>query len=1772
METKVVSKEQLLVDRLRAAAPAERLAMATNRICELTAEVLKLPSVEPVPADKTFDELGFDSLLALEFAEVLGDQTGLTLIGTLVFEFPTPNHIADHILDELGLASSSVTNGAAQPARSPPADTVAADEPIAIVSMACRFPGGIRTPEELWSVISSGRGVAGGFPTDRGWSGTGKGGFLYDAANFDSEFFGIAPREATAMDPQQRLLLEVTWEAIERAGLDPSTLSGSDTGTFVGIVQNDYGTRFGIDAAQGPLLTGTAASVASGRIAYTLGLQGPTLSVDTACSSSLVALHLAAQALRSQECSLALVGGVTVMASPFVFTEFERQGGLAADGRCKAFADSADGTAWSEGVGVLLVERLSDARRNGHPIVGLLRGSAINSDGPSNGLTAPNVRAQERVIANALESAGLEAADVELIEAHGTGTKLGDPIEAQALLASYCSERALPLWLGSLKSNIGHTQAAAGVAGVMKAVLALQHETIPPTLHVEQPSSMVDWSRALRLAVEPQPWPRMERERYAAVSSFGISGTNAHVILQQAPATDSSRSQSVEPVVWPLSAKSSDALSEQCKRLHEWVTTRSDISIEDVAATLARRTEFSHRVAVVGHDRKGLLDSLSRAVRSGIGKSGVGSLAEREVSVAFAFSGQGAQRPRAGAGLYEASSIFRAAFDEVCAELDRHLEHPILPIAMAEPGSPAAVRLNDTAYTQPALFALQVAQFRLLTSLGVEPQYLIGHSVGEISAAHVAGVMSLTDACALVAARGRLMSDAMPTGAMVAVACSEADAGSMIVGHEDKVSVAAVNGPAAVVLSGDPDALKEIIEARIDGRRHTWLKVGRAFHSPHVAHIVDELSKIAVGFSYSKPSIPIVSNLTGDMASDTDISTPDYWVRHARQPVRFADGLHTLGKRGVGAFVEVGPGPVLSSMIAASFEAPLVLPLLRDGQDEYEGVVRTLAELWVRGASVSRPGVSVERGRVVPLPTYAFRRQRFWLESSHQPEDRVFEHPVLTSVRTRPDGGDVEFSGTLSTQTHSWLGDHQVMGSTIVAGAVLVDLALAAGAEVKAPVLDDLTIHDPLVLSDNEHTVRVSVGNEFSGRRSLTIRAAERDGVWKTFATGSVSKVGVATESSPRLRLWPPPGATEVDLSAASTLLKERGFYHGPSFQGLRAAWRRGDETFAEVAAPQGVDGTFRLHPVLLDSALQSLVSDGEGALPYEWSAVQIFEEALGSLRVRMIRTGDQEASVVFYGADGEPVASVARSALRRPSIGTPKFFREEWKRIDEDAAFTGTVAVVGEDELNISRDLGAAVEDLAQLDPVPDIVFVPLAADPTNPVGEAHRLTSRVLTLLQTWLGEPRYASSRLTFVTLSAVAAKEGQALEPAAAAVWGMVKSAQSEHPERFGLVDIDRSIDTRRVLGKLGAGLARAAIREGEVLVPRLRQLALVPDESVSSLNVDGTVLITGGTGALGAALARHLVHRRGVRQLVLASRSGSGSSRAEALITELSELGATARIVACDVSDRDSVRKLLSEFSKSTDRSSAEAPLTAVFHLAGALDDGVITSLNPTRLAAVLRPKVDAAWHLHELTHELGLADDLSAFVMFSSIAGTLGSPGQGSYAAANTFIDALARRRVDDGRPGLAIAWGPWLEVGGMADVATPEGIERFRKSGLGPMGAAEALDMLDRSMAQLEPVLVAADILNTDLLGEERQASTEAVVVGESGFAESIAAAPSAEREHLVLQTIRTEVASVLGYPSSDDVDPGQDLSDMGFDSLMSVEMRNRLAAVTGLRLSSTS
>ncbi|KOG64882.1 MULTISPECIES: type I polyketide synthase [Streptomyces] len=1448
-------------------------------------------------------------------------------------------------------------------------------EPVAIIGMGCRYPGGVRTPEDLWRVVDEGIDVVTEFPTDRGWDveaiydpepgAPGKsyvrhGGFLHDAAECDPAFFGISPKDAPGTDPQQRLLLEVTWEAFERAGIDPTTVKGTPTGVFVGLMHHDY-------------IGGTiSGSIVSGRIAYTLGLEGPAVTMDTACSSSLVALHSAIQSLRKGECSLALAGGAAVMASPEMFIEFSERRALSPDGRCHSFSDDAAGAAWAEGAGMLLVERLSDALRNGHEVLAVVRGSAVNQDGASNGLTAPSGPAQIRVIRQALADAQLAPHHIDAVEAHGTGTTLGDPIEAQAVIAAYGQDRpeGRPVWLGSIKSNMGHPQAAAGVGAVIKMVMAMRHGTLPRTLHVEKPSTAVDWSAGdVRLLTEPRPWDTPDgRPRRAGVSSFGISGTNAHTILEEAPPVEADGApaeRAALPVVpWVLSGKGADAVQRQAERL---LSAAGDLDPYDVGYSLATtRTVFTHRAAVTGRDRDELLAGL-RAVADG-GQAAV--VAPEPGRLGVLFSGQGSQRPGMGRTLYAAFPVFAAAFDEICAAFDTHLDRPLREVMYDQDTDPAP--LHQTVYTQAALFTFETALYRLLEHWGIRPDLLAGHSIGEVVAAHVAGVLDLTDAVALVAARGRLMQELPAGGAMVSLLAAEAEVTPLLT---DGVDIAAVNGPRAVVVSGDEEAVAAVA-ARFDKTRR--LTVSHAFHSHRMDPMLDAFREVLTGLTFHEPRLPVVSNVTGRPADE--LTSPDYWVRHVREAVRFHDGVTALAAEGATRFLEVGPDAVLSTM--AQDVVPHVIATQRRDRAEDAALVDALCRLHLTGTGPDWRAVFAG-GRKVDLPTYPFRRDRHWEDA-----------PILQAERA----GAARAGGDAADPFWELVRDQDVP-------AVAATLGVADETSVAAVV--------PALAAWHEQRQANAAADGWRHRVA-----------WEPLAPAATPALGGHW-------LAVVPAADDPWTTAVLTGLADQGL----RVDTLTAPETAGRAELAGLLAGRGgVDGVL------------SLLA---------------------------------------------PATSLTATAALVQALG--------------DAGITAPLWCVTRDA--VAHGTAATVTGFAQ--------------------------------------------------------------------APVWGLGRVAALEHPDRWGgLVDLPAEIGPRTA-ARLAA-LLRDAGGEDQVVVRESgaygRRLEHAPVRAGAPWKPSGTVLVTGATGAVGAAVARWLA-AEGADHLLLTSRRGTDAPGAADLVRELTDAGTRVTLAACDVADRKALTALL-------DSVPAEHPLTAVLHLAGVLDDGVLDALTPDRFAGVLAPKADAARHLHELTADR----DLSAFVLFSSLTATVGGAGQANYAAANAFLDALAEHRRAAGLPATSIAWGPW---GGDGMAAHDTVRSAARAMGMSLLDPGRALTALRRALDGGDTTVTVADVdwsafapaftatrpspLLSALPEARRGPAGPADAGTVDGFAEKLAGLTGGERERALQELVCGQAAAVLGYGGADAVEPTTAFRDLGFDSLTSVDLRNRISGAAGVPLPAT-
>ncbi len=1708
----------MFATRLRGLTVGEQDRYVQDLVRAEAAALLGHASADAVDAEYAFKELGFDSVSAVELRNRLTARTGLKVPTTAVFDHPTPIALAAH-LRELALGAEA-KQAETKPAETKPYATNSPGEPdddhdlIAIVAMGCRYPGGIATPDDLWRVVTAGEDHITGFPTDRGWDTAGlyhpdadrqgtsyvrHGGFLHDAGQFDAAFFGISPREAAAMDPQQRLLLETSWEALERAGIDPKSLRGSRTGVFMGLTDQNYGSLLSRSAngTEGYLVTGGSTAVASGRVSYVLGLEGPAVTVDTACSSSLVALHLAVRALRSGECSMALAGAAMVMADPVPFVGFSRQRGLAPDGRCKPFAEAADGFSLAEGVGVLLVERLSDARRHGHPVLAVVRGSAINQDGASNGLTAPNGPSQQRVIREALADARLNGVDVDVVEAHGTGTRLGDPIEAQALLATYGQDRPAdrPLLIGSVKSNIGHTQTASGMAGVMKMVLAMRYGLVPGTLHVDAPSSHVDWSAgAVSLLTEAVEWPHAEgRPRRAGVSSFGISGTNAHVVLEEGPElgalqefTPECVDGDVAPVFaeggvvpWMVSGRGADALAGQATRLASFVESVADrVRPVDVAWSLAAtRTAFEQRAIVLGTDPGELVVRLKALATGEPTTTNVvrGAVAGRADRVVFVFPGQGAQWVGMGRELMDVSPVFAASMRECEAALAPFVDWSLTDVVCG------GAELADVDVVQPVSWAVMVSLAAVWRACGVEPSAVVGHSQGEIAAAVVAGGLSLEDGARVVALRSRAIRVIAGRGGMVSVAQPLAVVEELLEGRwSGRIDVAAVNGPGSVVVAGDADALDELVAHCESGDvRVRRVPVDYASHTWHVEEIEEELARVLAPVVPRTGGVPFFSTTEAE-AIDTARLDGGYWYRNLRGRVRFAEAVEKLYEQGYSAFVEVSSHPVLGMAVQEAAEDAVVVGSLRRDDGGAGRFLTSLAEAWVRGIPVDWTAVLAgQQARPVSLPTYAFQHRRYWLDL---PESASRSEVGAASV----DEVDARFWEAVEREDLEALADTLDLGSAGCGTLGTVEPALPVLAQWRRRKRES-TVLDSWRYAVTWQPADVSV----AGQSSLPSQ-------WLVVVPGGGHAAeGMVCELVERLR-----GRTEVERVVVV------------EFDVIRE-----DRDVLAARIREALAGTSLTGNVL------SLLPLGHG-----WGPTSSDPGPGGGSAEPQSSDGPRTSTVP---------GSVKASLLLMQALA--------------DAAVEAPLWTVTQGAVSVSGPAGA-----------------PGATSATGPL---------------------------------------------PEQASVWGLGRVYGLDRPERWGgLIDLPAphtatpgaAESDERLWGGFFAGLAgkededQFAVRADGLYVRRMVRKP-VGGEGVERREVgfSGTTLITGGTGALGAHLARRLA-ATGAEHLLLVGRRGPDAPGAAELKAELEELGSVrVTVAACDITDREALAEVLAGVPE-------DVPVNAVVHAAGV--EPPAAAIEDTDLAAledVAGAKIAGAIHLDAL-----FADrPLEAFVLFSSGAGVWGDGGHSGYAVANAYLDAFAEWRRSRGLVATSIAWGAWAG-GGMVHEAERD---RLRRYGVPVMDPEVAVGAVQQALAHDETSLVVADVIwdrfaatysaarrrrlfdeipEVRLLGAV--AATEAIgaaadgdgVTGDSArsgsgtvpglgetqpFVRQLAGAGRAEQERMALQLVRTQVAAVLGHDGTGGIGAGQPFRDLGFDSLTAVELRNRLKEATGLGLPAT-
>ncbi|MFD5267973.1 SDR family NAD(P)-dependent oxidoreductase [Streptomyces sp. NPDC058335] len=1788
----------------------------------LASAVAEAAGLDPLNVDphRPIAEFGLGSRQLVALGADLSERVGRTLEPSLVFNHPTIAALTDALFEERPAAYASARAGEDDAAVRPREGGAAgaSGDDIAIISMACRFPGGADDPEALWRLLDAGQDVISEVPAGRwdthglldpdpeapGKAYTLRGGFLDDIDRFDAPFFGISPREAAAMDPQQRILLQTAWETLERAGIVPDTLNGSSTGVYVGLYDSGYLGAASLAQLDGHVGTGSAASVASGRLSYTLGLQGPAVTVDTACSSSLVALHLAARALAAGECDLALAGGATLLVTPRGHVEFSRLRGLSPSGRCSPFSADADGVVWAEGCGLVLLKRLADARRDGDRILAVVKGSALNQDGRSQGLSAPNGPAQERVLRAALDAAGLRPDDIDHVEAHGTGTPLGDPIEGNALAAVFGPGRPAdrPLALGSLKSNIGHAQAAAGIGGVIKTVLALRHERIPASPHAGTPTGHIAWEGSgLRVPTDAEAWPRRaDRTRRAGVSAFGISGTNAHVVLEEAPEGDLAAPEAdlsapetdlPAPVLFPLSARTLPALRGQAGRLAGALREGPGTPLPAAAATLAHhRTHFTHRAVVQAADHSGLLAALDAlAAGEPDPDTTVGPQETRPSGkVAFVFPGQGSQWAGMARDLLAHDPVFADELDRCDGALRPFTEWSVAAVLRGDAGAPSLDRVD---VVQPVLFAVMVSLAAVWRSRGIRPDAVIGHSQGEVAAACVAGALSLNDAAAVVALRSRALTALSGSGTMAVVALPHTEVEERLAGLDGKVSVAAVNSGRSTVIAGEVAPLQALLDEldreQVFVRR---LDVDYASHSTQVepvrADILDELD----GVTTYPASVAWYSTVTGEPV--TEELEADYWYANLREPVRFAPTVERMAVDGYRCFVELSPHPALLTALRTIGEETghdlVAVGSLRRDADARACLDLSAAELHVHGRDI-------DWQRVVPgtspaqLPTYAWDTQRYWIEpEGTSATGGLFDraaHPLLGVQLRSADETRWTFRNEWSPATADWLPDHAVFGRTVVSGTTLLELCRAALTTARPDEPTDVTgllLLTPLVLPASG-TVEVSVEVVVDGPATeVTVhsrpRGQEATG-WTLHATASGAAPAGPTGERPPLR---PQDAAPAWTPETYERLTGVGLGYGNAFQGVREAVLTGDgELLARLSLPaeaRDVSDPYPVHPALLDAALHVAAvldaSDERVLLPVAVGRCT-FEGGADDLIVSVRRTGstatDLTLDVRLWDADGFPAGRLEDVRLRAAtpadlsggSENARHLYEVAWTAAPQAAeAPQGEWSVVGDAEA--ARELASA--GVPVTDAGADIVvrFWPRPETDGEPAAEALELATVALGELQALLAlPPGLAPARTLWVTRGAVAAGAGDAVPALAQSVlWGLARSARSEHPD-LGLTLLD--LDTSDWADALRAAVAyedepELALRADELLAPRLIRARATDG---GTLPTDGTVLVTGGLGAVGRHIAR-LLAENGVHRLLLTSRQGPADPRAAETVAELAVLGVEAEVAACDVADAVALADVLARVGE-------EHPLRGVVHCAGVLDDGVIAELTPERLARVLRPKADGAAHLHRLTAGL----PLETFLLVSSAAGVLGNAGQGNYAAANVFLDQLAHHRRAQGLPATSVSFGAWAGEGLAAEHAD---LERMARLGHRALTPDQGRDLVGLSLRRGTPHVVAWSL---DLPRLREHVSGTALwrsllpaprAAGQGGgLADRLAALPEAERADRLLALVREEASRALGLRSAESVRPDQPLRDLGMDSVTAVELRNRIGARLAAKLPAT-
>lgn len=1726
-----------------------------------------------------------------------------------------------------------------------------AREPIAVVGMGCRFPGGVRTPDEFWELLTSGRDVLREIPAER-WevdafydpemTVPGKmyvrhGHYLDDIDQFDPQFFGLSPREAESLDPQQRLVMEISWETLEHAGIAPSGLKGSKTGVFVGQYWDDYSMQriYGADNreidryAQLSGLRGLTA----GRICHILDSHGPAIQLDTACSSSSLAVHLACQSLRSGESDLALAGGVSLILAPEHLIGICQMQALSPDGRCKTFDINADGFGQGEGCGMVALKRLSDAQADHDTILAVVQGSAVNHDGQARTVTTPSGPAQRMMLQEALDDAGLKPDEVDLIETHGTGTPLGDPIEVMAIGRVLGKNRTKPLYLGSVKTNIGHLDSAAGIAGFMKVVLALQHDTIPPHLNCSELNRHIPWDDwPIEIPLENTPW--QGEQRFAGISAFGMSGTNVHLIVGQAPqalpsahasgdASHADEQQNTEHLL-TLSAQSPAALSELAGR-YATLLQGSEIDLHRLCQSAATsRSHFTHRVGFAAGSADVLTQSLKdfaagepggQSVGEIAAEITIGSIGRRAPKLAFLFTGQGAQHVGMGQELYAAHPTFRSCIDQCAELLQPHLQRPLLDILWS------GEELHQTGYTQPALFSIEYSLARLFEAWGVLPDVLLGHSIGEYAAASIAGVFSLEDGIRLVAARGRLMQSLPGGGQMVSVASDENTVREAI-GEQTDISIAAVNGPQSIVVSGHGDAVDAVVERLVlQNIKTTALKVSHAFHSPLMDPILDEFRAIAATVTFHAPEKTLISNVTGEPWGEEQLHA-DYWVEHLRGAVRFADGIAYVQKKKIQTFIEIGPRPTLSGL-GKAIVAPdygTWLPGLKP-EGEWKTLLAAVSALYVRGVEIDWQSyydslqIPVNNSRI-PLPNYPWRYQRCWTEVVSTGVNGQRLHPL---VHRRIDIATNSFiyESTLSASNPAYLDDHRVFGSVVFPASAFFEIAMVVARTILGQdevALTNVSIGRALILTEQPATLQiVATPNadrfDFEISSRSVIAGQGQGGEWVSHTKGSLERRLPSPAASIDIQTTLEEFHDSLDIAGLTARFEARGLEYFPRFRAIEEIYTVGSNTgqaFARIELPAEAilpGDSYRLHPVITDASFriaEAMFPDDDAEqiyLPFGISGFSCEHAAEGTVWVKATGRQQDKTRVVnlqLFNERGQRIATVEDLTLRSvPVFGLQRamskpraskdllnewLYHFVWQEVHDDDADAVAPTTTGGEWLvltdsggigaelaNRMQQLGHLVQTVNSATALDDLLkandqlslsgIVHLwGMDASESVPDAALIASLDVVQSVSRAG----LSVRHWLVTRQAQAVLSDDKVSPWQARYWGFGRTLQVEHPDQWGAcIDLSQPAEDLDLLitelGRSGTD-TEIAFRNRTRRVARLARLDPVDEpHGALELNKDASYLVTGGVGALGLQVAQFLA-TSGARHLLLTGRSGVSTDDQRSALQSLEDAGVRVEVIAADIGNAEDVARVL-----------AAAPnLRGVVHAAGVLDDGMLMQQNAERFRAVASPKVDGAWQLHEQT----LNHSLDFFVLFSSVASVIGSPGQSNYASANAFMDGLAHYRKQQGLPATAINWGPWADVG----MASSEVVlRRLMHDGWQPMTANQGCDFIAhlltaRDIAQSAVIPLEWSTFVQRIPGAANWSTLKHLIPEHgsnaltAGAAEAAAhraiAATAPERVDHISSYLLERISETLRVPAAD-LDPLAALSALGIDSLTAVELR---------------